>query len=194
MTQVFLDVRLLSVHALEDTLTPTLALDVQVKAASGGVGMSINVSPDVSGPMRVEPLSLDAFLFWGPGGPELGWKGFVSAGYAETTQVGTLQVDGRLTVGQQGKVYANITAKEVVMSGVVEGLGLQRERWGMEQPDRDPEYSRGLHHGQTCERYLGVGGRDAGQIRLGKSLLQSVSEYIIYALFDFGLESSLNPL
>jgi len=34
---------------------------------------------------------------------------------------GTLQVDGRLTVGQQGTAQARITAKEVVMSGVVEG-------------------------------------------------------------------------
>ena len=34
---------------------------------------------------------------------------------------GTLQVDGRLTVGQQGKAHANITAREVVMAGKVEG-------------------------------------------------------------------------
>jgi cytoskeletal protein CcmA (bactofilin family) len=34
---------------------------------------------------------------------------------------GLLQVDGRLTVGQQGKAHANITAREVVMSGKVEG-------------------------------------------------------------------------
>jgi len=34
---------------------------------------------------------------------------------------GRLQVDGRLTVGQQGKAHCNITAREVVMSGKVEG-------------------------------------------------------------------------
>jgi cytoskeletal protein CcmA (bactofilin family) len=34
---------------------------------------------------------------------------------------GRLEVDGRLTVGQKGKAHANITAREVVMSGVVEG-------------------------------------------------------------------------
>jgi cytoskeletal protein CcmA (bactofilin family) len=34
---------------------------------------------------------------------------------------GQVHVDGRLTVGQQGKVRANITAREVVMSGTVEG-------------------------------------------------------------------------
>ena len=34
---------------------------------------------------------------------------------------GRLQVDGRLTVGQKGKARANITAREVVMSGAVEG-------------------------------------------------------------------------
>jgi cytoskeletal protein CcmA (bactofilin family) len=34
---------------------------------------------------------------------------------------GQVQVDGRLTVGQQGKVRANIIAREVVMSGTVEG-------------------------------------------------------------------------
>jgi len=34
---------------------------------------------------------------------------------------GRLQVDGRLTVGQQGKARCNITAREVVMSGAVEG-------------------------------------------------------------------------
>lgn len=34
---------------------------------------------------------------------------------------GRLQVDGRLTVGQKGKAHANISAREVVMSGQVEG-------------------------------------------------------------------------
>jgi len=34
---------------------------------------------------------------------------------------GRLEVDGRLTVGQQGKAHCNITAREVVLSGLVEG-------------------------------------------------------------------------
>jgi len=34
---------------------------------------------------------------------------------------GRLQIDGRLTVGQKGKAHADISAREVVMSGVVEG-------------------------------------------------------------------------
>jgi cytoskeletal protein CcmA (bactofilin family) len=34
---------------------------------------------------------------------------------------GQVHVDGRLTIGQQGKARANITAREVVMSGTVEG-------------------------------------------------------------------------
>jgi len=34
---------------------------------------------------------------------------------------GRLEVDGRLTVGERGKAHCNITAREVVMSGVVEG-------------------------------------------------------------------------
>ena len=34
---------------------------------------------------------------------------------------GRLEVDGRLTVGQQGKAHCNITAREVVLSGMVEG-------------------------------------------------------------------------
>ena len=34
---------------------------------------------------------------------------------------GRLEVDGRLTVGQNGKAHCAITAREVVMSGVVEG-------------------------------------------------------------------------
>lgn len=34
---------------------------------------------------------------------------------------GRLEVDGRLTVGQKGKAHANISAREVVMSGLVEG-------------------------------------------------------------------------
>jgi len=34
---------------------------------------------------------------------------------------GQLHVEGRLTVGSQGKARANITAKEVVMGGTVEG-------------------------------------------------------------------------
>jgi cytoskeletal protein CcmA (bactofilin family) len=34
---------------------------------------------------------------------------------------GSLEVDGRLTVGQKGKIHANITAREVVMAGTVEG-------------------------------------------------------------------------